>query len=72
MDEAKEALGGDDADAGAGQQRAEQVEGLAVAGDAGTPPEDLGQTLPEGVAEPRSPGESPVDALRSPAAEGSS
>jgi len=69
FDKAKEALGGNDDDASTGQQYAERVEGLAGPGDTGTPPEDLGQPVPEGIDSPLTPGQSPGDAVRSPIAE---
>jgi hypothetical protein len=69
FDKAKDALGGSDADRPSGQQDAERIEGLAGQGNTGTPPEDLGQPAPEGIADPLTPGQSPADAVRSPIAE---
>ena len=72
IDKAKDALGGDDGEDTndtTGQQYAEQVEGLPGTGDTGTPPEDEGPVVPEGLGEPMTSGQSPADAVRSPIAE---
>jgi hypothetical protein len=66
FDKAKDALSGSDAAAPSGQQDAERIEGLAGQGDSGTPPEDLGQPVPEGIDDPLTPGQSPADSVRSP------
>ena len=69
FDKAKDVMGGRDAGQPSGQQDAERIEGLAGQGDTGTPPEDLGQPVPEGIDDPLTPGQSPADAVRSPIAE---
>ena len=66
FDKAKDALGGNRGDAAGGQQDAERVEGLAGQGDTGTPPEDLGQPVPEGLDNPLTPGQSPANAVIAP------
>jgi hypothetical protein len=66
FDQAKDALGGGDAGETGGQQDAERVEGLAGQGDTGTPPEDLGQPVPEGLDNPLTPGQSPANAVIAP------
>jgi hypothetical protein len=66
FDKAKDALGGDNAGEATGQQYAEEVEGLAGQGDTGTPPEDLGQPEPAGLDDPRTPGQSPANAVIAP------
>jgi hypothetical protein len=58
--------GGGPADEAGGQQAAEGVEGLAGAGDTGTPPEDLGEPAPDGIDNPLTPGQSPANAVIAP------
>jgi hypothetical protein len=66
FDKAKDALGGDSADEASGQQYAEEVEGLAGQGDTGTPPEDLGPPVSEGLGDPMTPGQSPANGVIAP------